>query len=631
MMEPHALSADDIDDMADRLSHMGPAQGGDRYDAAARYQMPPPSGFPPRPPADSPRYLGQEDAFPFANYDGQRPPSSTNAMLPPGTPLFHRPGSFASERRPSGVSTAGYALYPTLSKQQPPPTKPLPAVPTLARQASRRISSQPSLNESDLVSGDTSRYSQSSRDCALDRVSTSSSATPSSPAPALPESTLDELRARLTQPPPNSPSPVNVVHWKHLVCNTGKPLKEPSVFYFDISTTSATLASKHGNNIIRIWSVGSGNVQRDLKISCYTTAQARSREYFVRSHAILSEPSSMIAIASGFGDTIEIWDWDRKKKLQSLGHANRWAAVRSNVMEAGWASLATYDGDDDSIQLYYATKGHHRKPFKKSRCIEFKTANLPVIPKFPELAFSATGPLLVTASGPRPPRLGHPPPERQTLLTAWEIHEGAPATPYKVVAPWQHAEIDTALPSDLATYGSVAVSIWIPASYRAVPNDHGSFNLNPVKVMYRYVLVWDFAASSTRTFRIPNASSACVSPDCRFVAYCDARGVGGGARGCLAVLDAMTGRRLWCWPDPEGTMSLAEDAAMQRAVGDLSRVTEMCFAADGGFLFLGYADGAVTVFELRETGASANDNSRPPAAGPELAGVRGDVTLRPVQ
>jgi WD40 repeat protein len=416
--------------------------------------------------------------------------------------------------------------------------------------------------------------------------------------------------------PRHDASLVSLVPWKQLVAANEKPLKEPSVFFFDISTTSATLASKHGNNIIRIWSVGSGEVQNSLKISCYTNAQVRSREYFVRSHAILSEPSNLIAIATGFGDTLEIWDWGKKKRLQTIDDANRWAAVRSNVMEAGWCPLVTYRGDADTLDLYAATH-NPKKPFKKSRSIDFRKANLPILPKYPEIAFSATGPLLVTASGPRPPRLGHPPPERETLLVAWEIHDGAPLdTPYKVVAPWQHAELDTALPSGLATYGSVAVSIWIPASYRAVPipadragaSGKGGFNLAPVAVHHRYVLVWDFSASSTKTFRIPNSTS-CVSPDCRFVAYCDARGVESGARGCLAVLDAMTGRMLWCWPDPEaGLMDQQEDGGVQAALGDLSKVTEMCFSADGGFLFVGNAEGGIAVFEVRDGGASGGSD-----------------------
>jgi WD40 repeat protein len=430
---------------------------------------------------------------------------------------------------------------------------------------------------------------------------------------------LGEFRARPPQPPMQPQQGASLVHlvpWKQLISND-KPLKEPTVYFFDISTTSATLASKHGNNIIRIWSVGSGEVQNNLKINCYTTAQARSREYFVRSHAILSEPSNLIAIAAGFGDSLEIWDWGKKKRLQTMDSANRWAAVRSNVMEAGWCPLVTYSGESDRLDLY-STTHNPKKPFKKTRSIDLRSASLPIIPKFPELAFSATGPLLVTASGPRPPRPFHPPPERETLLTAWEIHDGAPLTPYKVVAPWQHSELDTALPSGLATYGSVAVSIWIPASYRAIPipadrGGRGGFNLAPVTVPYRHVLIWDFSASSTKTFRIPNATS-CVSPDCRFVAYCDSSGVESGARGCLALLDAMTGRQLWCWPDPDAGMMSSrqeeEEGGMQGKLADLSRVTEMCFSADGGFLFVGDADGGIGVFEVREGEVGAAGEGR---------------------
>ncbi|KAH6617096.1 hypothetical protein F5144DRAFT_498500 [Chaetomium tenue] len=622
-MEPYAHTADEMDDMVNKLGRLNSRDSSssrhtssmassidDRYDARRRV---PSGGMPvPRTP-DSPRYLGQDDVYRMPTYElGQRPANSVS-MQPPGTPRapqFHRKDSYASERRPSKGSSAGYSLYPAAPK--PPIAKPLPPLPVLNRQSSHRASSQPSLDGSDLGSGDTSRYSQSSRGSTLERVSSSGSAA-SPPAALGPSPVMPEYRARprLMQPvqpvqpmqPQHGSSPVHLVPWKQLVAVKDKQLKEPTVYFFDISTSSATLASKHGNNIIRIWSVGSGEVQNNIKISCYTNAQPRSREYFVRSHAILSETSNLIAIATGFGDTLEIWDWSKKKRLQTIDNANRWAAVRSNVMESGWCPLVTYNSNTDTLDLYSATH-NPKKPFKKSRSIDFsKATNLPILPKFPELAFSATGPLLVTASGPRPPRPDHPPPERETLLTAWEIHDGAPTsnTPYKVVAPWQHAELDTALPSGLATYGSVAVSIWIPASYRAVPiPGRGGFNLAPAAVHHRHVLVWDFAASSTKTFRIPNATS-CVSPDCRFVAYCDARGVESGARGCLALVDAMTGRQLWCWPDPEaGLLDSGEDAGVRAALGDLSLVTEMCFSADGGFLFVGDAEGGIGVFEVRE-------------------------------
>ncbi|KAK4457029.1 hypothetical protein QBC42DRAFT_320240 [Cladorrhinum samala] len=518
-----------------------------------------------------------------------------------GKPTLVRRNSQTSERRPSRGSNAGYSLYP--AARPPIPTKPLPSIPTLPVHAQdRRVSRQASFNGS-VTSGDSSRYSISSKGAASLERTTSNGC--SSPTGTIHYSSMgrppltDEERAMLGSERPRAASLIQVFPWKSL-SSTDKPAKDPSVYFFDISTTAATLASKHGNNIIKIWSVGSGEVQSQLKISCYTTAQSRSREYFVRSHAILSEPTNMIAIATGFGDSLEIWDWGKKKRLQTIDNTDRWASVRSNVMESNWAPLITYRGNDDKLDLWRTSTG--RKPFKLLRTLDLRTADLPVVPKYPELAFSATGPLLVTASGPRPPRLGHPPPEHETLLVAWEIHDGAPSTPYKIVTPWQHSELDTALPSGLATYGSVAVSIWIPASYRAVPvpaaRGGSGYNLAPVAVPFRYVLVWDFAASSTKTFRIPNTMS-CVSPDCRLLAYCDSRGVDSGARGCLAVLDALTGKQLWCWPDPDATAAEVANIGFDQ-LANLNKVTEMCFSADGGFLFIGDSEGKVGVFEVRE-------------------------------
>ncbi|KAK4183589.1 hypothetical protein QBC35DRAFT_93411 [Podospora australis] len=612
-MEPYAYPADGMDEMAEKLNRLNTntsqvSMRDERYDPYDPRLGVPEDGIPPMPPMpqspDSWSYPNSDEVFCLPNYElGQRPAGALPVQRPTSrSKSLFRKDSHTSDRRPSRGSSAGYSLYP--AARPAPVAKPLPAIP--ATKAARRVSSsQGSVDRFSITSGDASRYSQSSGgNSTLELVPTPTSpSTPIQyhPAPHIPpEEARRQIEAQLA---PKNATAITVFPWKSLA-STEKPLKDPSVYFFDISTTSATLASKHGNNIIRIWSVGSGEVQNTLKISCYTTAQPRSREYFVRSHAILSEPSNMIAITTGFGDSLEIWDWGKKKKIQSLDKADRWASVRSNVMEAGWSPLCTYRGDADEIDLWSPT--HSKKPFKKTRTINLRSAGLPVLPKYPELAFSATGPLLVTASGPRPARLGHPPPERETLLAAWEIHDGAPLTPYKVVTPWQHMELDTALPSGLATYGSVAVSIWIPASYRAVPvpaaRGGNGFNLAPVPVPFRHVLVWDFAASSTKTFRIPNAMS-CVSPDCRFVAYCDARGVESGARGRLAVLDAMTGKQLWCWPDPEATAAELDSGGFEK-IANLNKVTEMCFSADGGFIFIGDSDGGVGVFEVREGGDS---------------------------
>ncbi|KAK0615348.1 hypothetical protein B0T17DRAFT_593053 [Bombardia bombarda] len=562
----------------------------------------------------------------------RRAPSSANRnanLFPPQSPSYthsqartnsalasQRKNSHASQRRPSQ-----YSLYPPAN---PTPTKPLPPLPPLPglsslssiARNSRRASSQGSFDGSIDSSVETSRFSQSSRATShLDRVSSSTSPTAPSP-PHLPPPPVPGEHPPRSRPQHDALS-VQLRPWKSLASDDklSKAQKDQTVYFFDISTTSATLASKHGNNLIKVWSVGDGTIQNAIKISCYTTAQARSREYFVRSHAIISEPSTLIAIATSFGDTLEIWDWAKKKKLQTIDHADRWAAVRSNVYESAYSPLVSYRGDNDTIDLYTAT--HSKKPFKKTRTIELRKAGLPLLPKYPELAFSATGPLLITASGPRPPRLGHPPPERETLLVAWEIHADdgvASNTPYKFVTPWQHSELDTALPSGLATYGSVAVSIWIPAGYRAIPvpaaRGGQGFNLAPVAVPYRYVLVWDFSASSTRTFRIPNAIS-CISPDCRFIVYCDSRGTDVGARGSLVLLDAMNGKRLWVWPDPDaGAMQSGPQAGFE-LLDNLSHITELAFSADGQFLFVGTGEGDIGIYEVREAGLGDKMQVRP--------------------
>lgn len=524
-----------------------------------------------------------------------------------------RKDSRASDTRRPSQSAASYSLYPPSS---PPITKPLPPLPP--NKNSRRVSSQGSFDGSDALSSfSASRLSQASRSSRAtssgpDRMSNDAIpplSSPLFPSPPLHQFPMpSEERPKLKTRPRAGSAAIDLVPWKHMISND-KSTKDPTVFYFDVSTTSATLASKHGNNVIKVWSVGSGILQSTIKFSCYTAAQARSREYFVRSHAILSEPATMIAIATNFGDTLEVWDWNKKKKLQSIDKADRWAAVRTSVYEAGFSPLVTYAGDADTIDLYSVTQS--KKPFAKSRTIELRKANLPVLPKYPELAFSATGPLLVAASGPRPPRLGHPPPERETLLVAWDVGDPSDEshTPYKCVTPWAHTELDTALPSGLATYGSVAVSIWIPASYRAVPvpaarGGHG-YNLAPVPVPYRHVLVWDFSASSTKTFRIPNAIS-CVSPDCRYVAYCDATGADLGGRGCLVILDAMTGAELWRFPDPDAGITESGPKQGYEQLDALSKVTELSFSSDGGFLFLGDSDGGCGVYEVREAAAGAN-------------------------
>lgn len=392
------------------------------------------------------------------------------------------------------------------------------------------------------------------------------------------------------QAPPTTSSSldVDIVPWKYL---TPGDKDQGAVSYIDVSKTSSILASKHGNNIIKLWDLRTGTLASSIKVTFYVQSQTRSRDYFVRSHAILSETANLIAIATAFGHSIEIWNWAKRKKLQTIDDAYRWASVSGDMYEANWPPLAAYREDRDTLALYPVAR-NAKKPFGKPYIIDLRQASLPHLPKYPELAYSTTGPLLVAAAGPRPPRPGQPPPDHGAMLMAWEVNGDmdTPLTshrPYKFTMPEGQPELDNALPLCLATYGSVAVSIWIPASYRAVQGKGrtGGWQLESVTVKNRHVLVWDFAADSTRSYLIPDVM-ACVSPDCRFLAYCDP------ASG-LVVLEATTGRELWRW-------AVGREGPLARLGDDLGKVAELAFSADGTLFFSGETNGGVGVYEVRE-------------------------------
>lgn len=369
--------------------------------------------------------------------------------------------------------------------------------------------------------------------------------------------------------------------------------KNNGVFYLDISTPGSTVATKHGNSSIKFWNVESGIVQSTVKFSSYTEARCRSRDYLIRSHAILSDSSKLAAIATRFGRSIEIWNWEKRKKLQLIDEADRWAAGRFESYDSGWSPLAAYRGEDAVIDLYAATN-RDKKPFAKVRTIDLRKSGLPFIPQYPELAISPTSPLLVAASGPRTPRAGRPPPDREVLLVAWEIHDYRDVTnePHRVVRPSQHKEIDTAIPCSLLTYGNLVVSIWIPANHRVVTqtatNSELEYKLTANTVRFKHVLVWDLSENSTRSYSIPN-TMACISPDCRFLAYCDVAE----RRNKLAILDATTGDELW-FVGGEGNLKSLENFA------DLSTVTELAFSADGKALAISDMEGNTTIYDVRE-------------------------------
>ncbi|OAA69155.1 WD40 repeat-like-containing domain protein [Cordyceps fumosorosea ARSEF 2679] len=497
----------------------------------------------------------------------------------------------------SSNNMSQYSLYPA-------PTKPLPPIPPPKNNLQRHYS----IDSNSLSSISTARSSRSNFHPIYAEPAQSSPATVASPSFAVAEST-DEYSSfpertwaplQRTFSQRSTPKALTLHFWKSIVSDDKK--LNNSVHYLDISPTGTVLASKHGHNLIKIWSLASGELQNAIKFSSYTEARSRSRDYMIRSHAILSEASNLIAIATRFGRSVEIVNWAKKKSIQTIGDADRWTAGRFDMFDGGRCPLAVYTAESATIEVFQASQ-ERKKPLYKHCTIELAKAGLPFTPVLPELAISATSPLVVAAAGPRPPIAGHPPPKRETLLVAWETSdETTSKKPYRVARPWQHEELDTAVPIDLVTYGSMVVSIWIPASFRAIPvpatRKGSGYNLTRVQVTERHVLVWDLSANSTRTFPIPNCAS-CISPDCRLVAYCNGAGSEIGARGSIVILDVITGQEAWCWPDRDAVNIQSSFDSGFRQFSDLGSVTELAFSADGRFLIVGDAGGQMGVYDVR--------------------------------
>jgi hypothetical protein len=185
------------------------------------------------------------------------------------------------------------------------------------------------------------------------------------------------------------------------------------------------------------------------------------------------------------------------------------------------------------------------------------------------------------------------------MLVAWQIDDGDDDSdnqrnaaqrnrPYRFIVPsTQYPSLAGALPAMLACYGSVAVSVWFPANYRYTRTGPGPDDWKRVstEVNHRLVVVWDLITSETRVFSIPDVLS-CVSPDCRFVAYCDTD------RKRLIVVDVATGETSWEGPDER-------DQESWKNHDMVGGVAEIRFSEDGGMLLVGYIDGAVDIFEVK--------------------------------
>ncbi|KAK4141318.1 uncharacterized protein C8A04DRAFT_14152 [Dichotomopilus funicola] len=434
---------------------------------------------------------------------------------------------------------------------------------------------------------------------------------PRYPPPSIPLPTAwPEPPARPSPPVPETPHPepetrVEIVP-KHYLTDKSKP---SDILYIDTSPMSRYLATKHSNKLVKIWSTHTNALHTTIKTTSYVQPRPRSREYFVRSHAILSEQNTLIGITTHFGLTLEIWDFSKPgtgnaKKVQTIDEAHRWAASPRDAVHNNHAGLAVYRPKYDRIDCFYFSRHPGAKtPFYSdpSLAIELLKANLPFLPTFPELAYSSDpdNPILVAAAGPRP---GDPLRANGTILVAWQLKPVAtdkltqspttphtpslplPSTnedrhkPYRVCVP-DHPALRTALPASLAVHGHTAVSVWIPASKSAT-------DVNDAAVPPRLLLLWDLPTNTTRLFPIPGGNAqVAVAPDCGRLVYYDARN---DKEGEVVVLDLK--------------LNLGPDNGLDQGggVNGGKSPTALGFSADRKMLLVGDTSGSVGVYGVED-------------------------------
>ncbi|KAM7210878.1 hypothetical protein V8F06_013741 [Rhypophila decipiens] len=560
-------------------------------------------------PTDSPRSL-----FSLARHNTNNSSTSNNGHVPgPGN---ETPTSFNSMRSPSTASSV-YSSHPT---------HPTPLTPTGHWNPSLY---QPQPTNPVLSSSNSS----TSKLSLVDSINQSAGS------------------ARLASQPAAYASPIDIVPTRHLT-DKGKP---HDVFHIDASPTSSFIATKNSNNHIKIWSVPKNSVHSNTKITSYVTPQARSREYFIRSHAILSESATLIGITTHFGFNLEIHNFSKtssSKKLQTIDDAHRWAASRRDAYQTNYAPLVVYRPKPNQINKFFLSRHPSaKKPFWEdtSQSIDLDRANLPFVPKFPELAYSANSPFLIAAAGPRPGENNNSNMtdssssvgtssssnnNNNIILIAWQmtpvsenklqsrspVNSSSISThsdpyhsqqrydrhrPHRFITP-SYPPLQNSLPSVLVAHSTTVVSIWIPANHADIPlGPGGKFRRTPVSAPERFVLIWDIMTNATRMFGIPNVQ-ACVSPDCRFVAYCDPGRGTPGTQGKFVIIDVASGEECWRWPARDGgglqTKQQAPWASFGGQMENLSRVTVFEFSSDSRLLIVGDASGALGIYEVREAG-----------------------------
>ncbi|KAH6615822.1 hypothetical protein B0J18DRAFT_403090 [Chaetomium sp. MPI-SDFR-AT-0129] len=428
---------------------------------------------------------------------------------------------------------------------------------------------------------------------------------PVRPSPAVPEIPQPEPETRIEIVP------------KHYLTDK---IKASEILYIDTSPMSRYISTKHSNKLVKIWSTHTKALHTTIKTTSYVQPRPRSREYFVRSHAILSEQNSLIGITTHFGLTLEIWDFSKPgtgnaKKVQTIDEAHRWAASPRDAVHNNHAGLAVYRPKYDRIDCFFLSRHPGAKtPFcsDPSLGIELQKANLPFLPTFPELAYSSdpNNPILVAAAGPRP---GDPPRANGTILVAWQLKPvGAdklvhsPTTPqsssspssnedrhkpYRVCVP-DHPALRTALPASLVVHGQTAVSIWIPASNPTSPT------AGDAAVPPRLLLLWDLPTNTTRLFPIPGGNAqVAVAPDCGRLVYYDARN---DKEGEVVVLDL----KVDFGSGSTGPTAQGQGGGVngRRDTSAGKSPTALGFSADGKMLLVGDTSGSVGVYGTGRTG-----------------------------
>lgn len=175
--------------------------------------------------------------------------------------------------------------------------------------------------------------------------------------------------------------------------------KGSEILHIDTSPTASFVATKHSNKFVKIWSTSKNALHGTIKITSYVQPRVRSREYFIRSHAILSENATLIGITTHFGLTFEVYNFAKggngAKKVQVIEEAHRWATSQRDAFHNDYAGLAVYRPKFDRIDRFFLARHPGTKtPFREDPIMPSSSRKqiFPSSPSFPSLPTAPTPP-----------------------------------------------------------------------------------------------------------------------------------------------------------------------------------------------------------------------------------------------